>query len=128
MVTARPSGPLRELCKACDAPSLVPTAGGCGACRRSSRAMLRRHARCAAMCRTARVALVSFPRLPPRHACGYPHGIAMEWHVEAMCVHASPTAAALSSATLCTTGKHRKHPGGRGNAGGQHHHRIMWDK
>merc|ERR1711976_860573 len=25
-------------------------------------------------------------------------------------------------------GKHRKHPGGRGNAGGQHHHRINWDK
>merc|ERR1711865_214530 len=25
-------------------------------------------------------------------------------------------------------GKHRKHPGGRGNAGGQHHHRIMYDK
>ena len=25
-------------------------------------------------------------------------------------------------------GKHRKHPSGRGNAGGQHHHRIMWDK
>ena len=25
-------------------------------------------------------------------------------------------------------GKHRKHPGGRGNAGGQHHHRIMFDK
>merc|ERR1712113_1121651 len=25
-------------------------------------------------------------------------------------------------------GKHRKHPVGRGNAGGQHHHRIMWDK
>ena len=25
-------------------------------------------------------------------------------------------------------GKHRKHPGGRGNAGGQHHHRIMMDK
>ena len=31
-------------------------------------------------------------------------------------------------------GKHRKHPGGRGNAGGQHHHRsvrvwqeISWD-
>ena len=21
-------------------------------------------------------------------------------------------------------GKHRKHPGGRGNAGGQHHHRL----
>ena len=27
-----------------------------------------------------------------------------------------------------TAGKHRKHPGGRGNAGGQHHHRIMFDK
>merc|ERR1712224_767322 len=25
-------------------------------------------------------------------------------------------------------GKHRKNPGGRGNAGGQHHHRIMFDK
>merc|ERR1712023_318850 len=25
-------------------------------------------------------------------------------------------------------GKHRKHPGGRGLAGGQHHHRIMFDK
>eukprot|EP00238_Polyblepharides_amylifera_P014813 CAMPEP_0196574670 /NCGR_PEP_ID=MMETSP1081-20130531/4327_1 /TAXON_ID=36882 /ORGANISM="Pyramimonas amylifera, Strain CCMP720" /LENGTH=147 /DNA_ID=CAMNT_0041892763 /DNA_START=74 /DNA_END=517 /DNA_ORIENTATION=- len=25
-------------------------------------------------------------------------------------------------------GKHRKHPGGRGNAGGQHHHRAMMDK
>ena len=25
-------------------------------------------------------------------------------------------------------GKHRCHPGGRGNAGGQHHHRIMFDK
>merc|ERR1711881_778858 len=25
-------------------------------------------------------------------------------------------------------GKHRKHPGGRGNAGGQHHHRIIMDK
>ena len=24
--------------------------------------------------------------------------------------------------------KHRKHPGGRGNAGGQHHHRINFDK
>eukprot|EP00003_Mantamonas_plastica_P004546 TRINITY_DN1359_c0_g1_i3.p1 TRINITY_DN1359_c0_g1~~TRINITY_DN1359_c0_g1_i3.p1 ORF type:complete len:137 (-),score=32.00 TRINITY_DN1359_c0_g1_i3:490-900(-) len=24
-------------------------------------------------------------------------------------------------------GKHRKHPGGRGNAGGQHHHRINFD-
>jgi len=25
-------------------------------------------------------------------------------------------------------GKHRKHPAGRGMAGGQHHHRIMMDK
>merc|ERR1712093_127212 len=25
-------------------------------------------------------------------------------------------------------GKHRKHPSGRGNAGGQHHHRIHFDK
>lgn len=25
-------------------------------------------------------------------------------------------------------GKHRHHPGGRGNAGGQHHHRILMDK
>lgn len=25
-------------------------------------------------------------------------------------------------------GKHRKHPGGRGNAGGQHHHRTWFDK
>ncbi|XP_030747335.1 60S ribosomal protein L27a [Sitophilus oryzae] len=25
-------------------------------------------------------------------------------------------------------GKHRKHPGGRGNAGGMHHHRINFDK
>mmetsp|Transcript_17864 Transcript_17864/g.41332 ORF Transcript_17864/g.41332 Transcript_17864/m.41332 type:complete len:208 (-) Transcript_17864:135-758(-) len=25
-------------------------------------------------------------------------------------------------------GKHRKHPGGRGNAGGQHHHRVLFDK
>ena len=25
-------------------------------------------------------------------------------------------------------GKNRKHPGGRGNAGGQHHHRINFDK
>merc|ERR1712066_116145 len=24
--------------------------------------------------------------------------------------------------------KHRKHPGGRGNAGGMHHHRILMDK
>ena len=24
--------------------------------------------------------------------------------------------------------KHRKHPGGRGNAGGMHHHRINFDK
>ena len=25
-------------------------------------------------------------------------------------------------------GKHRNHPGGRGNAGGQHHHRLLFDK
>eukprot|EP00353_Schmidingerella_taraikaensis_P005013 CAMPEP_0185582468 /NCGR_PEP_ID=MMETSP0434-20130131/20781_1 /TAXON_ID=626734 ORGANISM="Favella taraikaensis, Strain Fe Narragansett Bay" /NCGR_SAMPLE_ID=MMETSP0434 /ASSEMBLY_ACC=CAM_ASM_000379 /LENGTH=150 /DNA_ID=CAMNT_0028201283 /DNA_START=24 /DNA_END=476 /DNA_ORIENTATION=+ len=25
-------------------------------------------------------------------------------------------------------GKHRSHPGGRGNAGGQHHHRQLFDK
>eukprot|EP00699_Malawimonas_sp_californiana_P000427 EC713587.1.p1 GENE.EC713587.1~~EC713587.1.p1 ORF type:complete len:152 (+),score=35.09 EC713587.1:40-495(+) len=25
-------------------------------------------------------------------------------------------------------GKHRKHSGGRGNAGGQHHHRTLFDK
>merc|ERR1712157_241092 len=25
-------------------------------------------------------------------------------------------------------GKHRKHPAGRGNAGGFHHHRILFDK
>ena len=29
---------------------------------------------------------------------------------------------------LFFAGKHRKHPGGRGNAGGQHHHRINFDK
>lgn len=29
---------------------------------------------------------------------------------------------------LCVSGKHRKHPGGRGNAGGEHHHRINMDK
>merc|ERR1712037_847513 len=25
-------------------------------------------------------------------------------------------------------GKHRSHPGGRGNAGGQHHHRTLFDR
>uniref|UniRef100_U3JDV7 Large ribosomal subunit protein uL15 n=6 Tax=Neoaves TaxID=3078114 RepID=U3JDV7_FICAL len=29
---------------------------------------------------------------------------------------------------LDSLGKHRKHPGGRGNAGGLHHHRINFDK
>uniref|UniRef100_A0A8D2NRA2 Large ribosomal subunit protein uL15 n=1 Tax=Zosterops lateralis melanops TaxID=1220523 RepID=A0A8D2NRA2_ZOSLA len=29
---------------------------------------------------------------------------------------------------LLISGKHRKHPGGRGNAGGLHHHRINFDK
>merc|ERR1712205_241246 len=32
------------------------------------------------------------------------------------------------TARLKKTSKHRKHPGGRGNAGGQHHHRIIMDK
>ena len=30
--------------------------------------------------------------------------------------------------SLVRSGKHRKHPSGRGNAGGQHHHRIWFDK
>ena len=30
--------------------------------------------------------------------------------------------------SFCCLGKHRKHPGGRGNAGGMHHHRINFDK
>jgi large subunit ribosomal protein L27Ae len=29
---------------------------------------------------------------------------------------------------MSRAGKHRKHPGGRGLAGGQHHHRINMDK
>ena len=33
-----------------------------------------------------------------------------------------------SRARALSVGKHRKHPGGRGNAGGQHHHRILFDK
>jgi len=32
------------------------------------------------------------------------------------------------SAGYGRVGKHRKHPGGRGLAGGQHHHRIAMDK
>ncbi|KAG8921425.1 60S ribosomal protein L28 [Tulasnella sp. 418] len=32
------------------------------------------------------------------------------------------------SAGYGRVGKHRKHPGGRGLAGGQHHHRINFDK
>merc|ERR1712045_556206 len=28
----------------------------------------------------------------------------------------------------CRVGRHRKHPGGRGNAGGMHHERIMMEK
>jgi len=34
----------------------------------------------------------------------------------------------LVNVEICDTGKHRKHPAGRGNAGGQHHHRINFDK
>lgn len=33
-----------------------------------------------------------------------------------------------SDVGLLFSGKHRKHPGGRGNAGGMHHHRINFDK
>lgn len=35
-----------------------------------------------------------------------------------------------SCGVMCfvSAGKHRKHPGGRGNAGGMHHHRINFDK
>lgn len=33
-----------------------------------------------------------------------------------------------ASVCVCSVGKHRKHPSGRGNAGGQHHHRILMDK
>lgn len=34
----------------------------------------------------------------------------------------------LIDVSIIYTGKHRKHPGGRGNAGGLHHHRINFDK
>lgn len=37
----------------------------------------------------------------------------------------------MRGSTFCgygRVGKHRKHPSGRGNAGGQHHHRINMDK
>ena len=48
----------------------------------------------------------------------------------------APPAGLLSSAVrpdrvtrgLRPAGKHRKHPAGRGNAGGQHHHRTLFDK
>ena len=48
----------------------------------------------------------------------------------------APPAGLLSSAVrpdrvtrgLRPAGKHRKHPAGRGNAGGQHHHRTLMDK
>uniref|UniRef100_A0A8C5RGT6 Uncharacterized protein n=1 Tax=Laticauda laticaudata TaxID=8630 RepID=A0A8C5RGT6_LATLA len=33
----------------------------------------------------------------------------------------------IPSLHICDS-KHRKHPGGRGNAGGMHHHRINFDK
>ena len=38
----------------------------------------------------------------------------------------SPLGGGLTEFT--SAGKHRKHPGGRGNAGGMHHHRINFDK
>jgi ribosomal protein L15 len=34
----------------------------------------------------------------------------------------------LNNIKTIISGKHRKHPGGRGNAGGMHHHRINYDK
>ena len=34
----------------------------------------------------------------------------------------------MRNLTWSNLGKHRKHPGGRGLAGGQHHHRINMDK
>lgn len=34
----------------------------------------------------------------------------------------------INSVFTMLLGKHRKHPGGRGNAGGMHHHRINFDK
>lgn len=34
----------------------------------------------------------------------------------------------LTMSCCSLSGKHRKHPGGRGLAGGQHHHRINFDK
>lgn len=34
----------------------------------------------------------------------------------------------FSNVMSIISGKHRKHPGGRGNAGGMHHHRINFDK
>lgn len=34
----------------------------------------------------------------------------------------------MDSEVMSLSGKHRKHPGGRGNAGGLHHHRINFDK
>ncbi len=41
---------------------------------------------------------------------------------------AAATAIPGPSVADCIAGKHRKHPGGRGNAGGQHHHRILFDR
>jgi len=35
---------------------------------------------------------------------------------------------ACMNVVMSDAGKHRKHPSGRGNAGGQHHHRINFDK
>mgnify|MGYP000123573052 CR=1 FL=1 len=43
-------------------------------------------------------------------------------------VHNHPSRRRAHTHAPALAGKHRKHPGGRGNAGGQHHHRIMMDK
>ena len=53
------------------------------------------------------------PSVPPRVRTGFKKNRKKRGHV---------------SAGHGRVGKHRKHPGGRGNAGGQHHHRIMMDK
>lgn len=44
-----------------------------------------------------------------------------------ICIYHLSNVVFASIFRLCV-GKHRKHPGGRGNAGGMHHHRINFDK
>ncbi|KAK3930087.1 60S ribosomal protein L27a, partial [Frankliniella fusca] len=47
--------------------------------------------------------------------------------VEGSCLPRTWTYRAVTYFVIIS-GKHRKHPGGRGNAGGAHHHRINMDK